>query len=224
MNFCKRILDCEKLIRYLYSRSDEMIEHDLTLDPVELHSQSYQNWKLLDKPMSEDKIRKLNISQISNTEPLYDKINNGPSTPNAKRVFNMLMCREECFKFHFTDENTDSPLAVYMTEILGFKIPPKRKEISYLPGRSVTLEMLCEAGSAFNYKKRGIIHGLKALISLEIIEAFEIRICNDRYEVTSIGKENTDNLPLHMYENLLYKLSIDGCINYINKGMNSCAE
>lgn len=219
----KRMYDCEKLMEYLYSKSNEEIENDLKLDPLALHSQSIRNWKLLDRQIDEDKLNKLNeynladIAILPDTDPLYIKVNTGTSTPNAKRIFNMMMCEQEDFNLTFNDENSNSPLIIYMTEILGVKAPQKRKSISYLPGRSITLEMLCNAGNTYNYSKKGIIHDLKSLISLEIIEAFELYKKNEQYDIAKISKEAINNTTFDMYDNWLYKLSLDGCINYIKK-------
>ncbi len=210
--------DCEGLLKYLNSRTNEDIENETAIETqdISVSRPAINNWKHLAKnKLSIARIEALrtnkaaNIAVFTDIESLCTKMNHDNSTPNAKRVFNMLVSDHEKLKFCITDDNKDTSLVKYMTGVLKVK-----NDVNYLPGRSVNLSMLCDFGKTLNtnYKKSGIIEGLKALVGLKLVEAFLVTETEDgQYKTEQVSKED-----ITADEKILYKLSIKGCTEYMN--------
>ena len=210
--------DCEALLKYLYSKTEEEIARETALanEDKTVTKTAIEHWKHLTKnKLSKARIKKLgNIVIFEGVERLCTKVEHGNSTPNAKRVFNMLISDSEKLKVYITDDNKDTPLEKYMKGVLNVKLNQRTKHtyVDYLPGRSVDLPMLCDFGKTLNanYKKSGIVEGLKVLVGLKLVEAFLVVETTDgQIKTEQLAKEDiTDN------ESILYKLSINGCIEY----------
>ncbi|MGN0622337.1 MAG: hypothetical protein ACI4JA_00135 [Oscillospiraceae bacterium] len=137
----------------------------------------------------------------------------------------MLISDSEKLKVHITDDNNkDTPLRKYMKGVLNVTLSPRTKYtyINYLPGRSVDLPMLCDFGKTLNanYKKSGIVEGLKVLVGLKLVEAFlVIETTDGQIKTEQLAKEDiTDD------ESILYKLSIKGCKEYTEKSAQDCTK
>ena len=211
--------DCEEFLKYLNSKTNEEIEEETAIITQEttVSLTAISNWKhLVKSKLSIARIEALrdkgvNITVLTDTdvENLCTKVNYDNSTPNAKRVFNMLISDDnEKLKLCITNENKDTPLVKYMTEVLKVK-----NYVNYLPGRSVDLSMLCDLAKTLNakYKKSGIVEGLKALVGLGLVEAFSIIKTKDsQYKTEQISSED-----IAVDKEIIYKLSIEGCAEYI---------
>lgn len=216
--------DCEELLKYLNSRTNEDIENETAIETqdISVSRPAINNWKHLAKnKLSIARIEALRINKAANiatftdVESLCTKIKHDNSTPNAKRVFKMLVSDNEKLKLCITDDNNHTSLVKYMTGVLKVK-----NDVNYLPGRSVDLSMLCDFGKTLNthYKKSGIIEGLKALVRLKLVEAFVVTETEDgQYTTEQVSKED-----ITADEKILYKLSIKGCIEYMNVNNENC--
>ncbi len=216
------LFDCEKLLKYLNSRTNEEIEQDTVLakGDTTVSNTVIGNWKHLKKGIEKARIEALNIAVFDDVEILCTKINQDSSTLNAKRVFNMLVRDyknySEKLKLYITDKNKDTPLVKYMTGILKVNVESmKNKSVDYLPGRSVDLSMLYECGQNLNtsYTKSGIVAGLKTLVGLKLVEAFRvIETANGYFDTKQLSKED-----IIKDDSILYRLSINGCAEYIKE-------
>lgn len=213
----------------MYSRNYDEIENETAIktQTITVSNTAINNWKRLAKnKLSIARIEALkankaaNIAVFTDVENLCNKVNHDNSTPNAKRVFNMLVSDHEKLKLYITNDNKDTPLVKYMTGVLNVKI--ENGYVNYLPGRSVDLSMLCDFGKTLNanYKKSGIAEGLKALVGLKLVEAFSVtKIKDGQYKTEQVSKEDiTED------EKILYRLSIKGCIEYTNESNQNCAK
>jgi len=218
----KAFFECDEFLKYLYSNTKVKIELDTA---IEKHSEVISDtalnyWKSL-KPNKIDikRIKALNdnkaarIAIFEDVERLCEIIKYDNSTPNAKRVFNMLISDNSKLKYKPSNAN-NTALANYMEHILKVN-----KDVNYLPGRSVDLSMLFDFGKEpvksfqSTYTKKGISEGLKALVGLGLVEAFtEIQTIPGVYETKLISKEK-----ITANGDILYRLSIKGCADYIKK-------
>lgn len=227
----EHIIDCEELLKYLYSRTEEQIgvETVLETDKCAVSDTAISKWKTLKTPMDKKRIQKLRDNKVDiadivkeNIYKLRDTIEADNSFPNAKKVFNMLFYKyddkfQEALKLDITDENADTPLTIYMTKLIGVE---EGESLPYLPGRSVTLKMLCDLAKAlnyikkYNYKKSGILSGLKYLVELELVEAFVVeKNADGGYAKRNMFKNEINETNA---DEMIFKLSIPGCIKYIN--------
>lgn len=212
------IYDCEEFLKYLNSRSNETIQNETA---VETHGSTasvpaINNWRhLVKNKLSQERINALNkrkiayIALFTDVNTLCDTVNLDNSTSNAKRVFNMLVSGDDEFKFCLTKDTMDTPLAKYMIGVLKVN-----NYVNYLPGRSVSLDMLYDFGKTLNanYTKSGIVNGLKVLLDVGLVEAFKVvEKGESQYEAEQVSREE---ISAHN-ENILYKVCIKGCIEYM---------
>lgn len=99
--------DCDELLKYLNSRTNEDIENETAIETKDSSASrpAINNWKQLAKnKLSIARIEALrtnkaaNIATFTDIESLCTKMNHDNSTPNAKRVFNMLVSDNEKLK------------------------------------------------------------------------------------------------------------------------------
>lgn len=226
--------DCEAFLKYLYNRENNaQIERETATENEDktVSDTAISNWKHLAKnKLSIARIEALNTKKVASialfkeVEKLCTEINLDNSTSNAKRVFNMLVSESDKLKLFITEGNKDTPLVKYMTGVLNVTVNSKTKNtyVNYLPGRSVDLPMLCAFGKTLNanYKKSGIVEGLKALVGLKLVEAFLVIETTDGHIKTEqVAKEDiTED------ERILYKLSIKGCTEYMKNSVRNCKK
>ena len=215
----KFIFECDEFLKYLYSNTYEQIQLDTALEKskTSISKTTLQKWKTFNmEHLDPERIDALNkgaakIAVFQDVERLCEMIKMDNSTPNAKRVFNMLISVDENLKYVYSDaENTS--LAKYMKQILNVK-----NDVNYLPGRSVDLSMLCNYGIKAENKakpiftRKGILAGLKALAGLGLVEAFKVVEAKpDVYETKPVLKED-----ITADEDIIFRLSIKGCADYI---------
>ena len=226
----EHIFDCEELLKYLYSRTKEKIQVETVheKDKATVDDRSIKFWKKLERSISKEHIQKLRDNKVDIADivkediyKLRDTIEADNSISNAKKVFKMLFYKyddkfQEALKLDITDENADTPLAIYVTRLISDEIT----NLPYLPGRSVTLKMLCDLAKAlnyiknYNYKKSGILSGLKYLVELELVEAFVVeKNADGGYAKRNMFKNEINETNA---DEMIFKLSIPGCIKYIN--------
>lgn len=221
----KFYFECDEFLKYLYSNEIEKVENDTAIDKWDatISKTTWQKWRALNiEHLDENRINALNekgsakIATFQDIERLCEIIKMDVSTPNAKRVFNMLISADPDLKYVASDKKTDAkktPLAMYMEHILNVD-----KSVYYLPGRSVDLSILCNYGKQAEriqprFKAKGILAGLKVLVGLGLVEAFEVVNPEpDVYEAKPILKED-----ITAHKNIIYRLSVKGCTNYIKK-------
>ena len=229
----KFFFDCDEFLKYLYNNKREKVQIDTAIDngDATISITTWRKWLALNiEHLDEERIDALNkngtakiaIFQEEDIESLCETIKMDASTPNAKRVFNMLISSDSNLKYVHSDGG-NTPLAKYMKYILNVN-----KDVYYLPGRSVDLSMLCHYGikteriasqndtvknNKPQFKEKGILAGLKALVGLGLVEAFKVvETKPDVYEADPVKKEE-----ITANEDIIYRLSMKGCADYMNK-------
>jgi len=184
-----RLIDAEELLTLVYSRSISVfqngIEHFYNGKKKGLSKRTIEKWRSLTEiPCNKnlDKIaeiakHKKTIEALTLSEVLLcinlssDSVLKG----NGKRVFTLMaLSDDECLY------SKSGNLYDYLVE--KCKQPPKSdyekngtKVFHYIPGRSVTVDMLVEAGKKYGYKKRGIEEGLNNLVDKGLVERIEYK-------------------------------------------------
>ena len=216
----KYIYDCDEILRYLNTNSNKQIQMDTSIETKDstVSVTAINNWRHLEKnKLSQEIINALNnkkilyIATFTNIDRLCNTVSLDNTTSNAKRVFNMLFSdNNKEFEFQLNQDTINTPLAKYMTVFLKVKCCC----VNYLPGRTVDLDSLYKYGKVLGakYTKSGIVAGLKVLVDAGLAEAFTV--------VEKNGILTTEQVPIEEIsarnENILYRLSINGCIEYTN--------
>lgn len=219
----KYIYDCEELLKYLNNESNETIQCDTAIATKDCTASvtAINNWRQLKKnSLSQKRIDALNknmqhIAYFTEIDKLCNIVSLDDTSSNAKRVLNMLFSSgDEEFEF-LRPEDIKTPLEKYMVGVLNVTSCC----VKYLPGRSVSLDMLYNFGKTLNarYTKPGIARGLKALVEAGLVEAFKvievIEKSETKYATKSVSKEE-----IFAYaDEILYKINIAGCIEYYKK-------
>lgn len=217
----KYIYDCEELLKYLNNESNETIQCDTAIatEGSTVTVTAINNWRQLKKnSLYQKRIDVLNnksnlsIASFTEIDKLCNTVNLDNTISNARRVFNMFFSGDEEFEF-LRPEDIKTPLEKYMVGVLNVS----SCRVEYLPGRSVSLDMLYNFGKTLNarYTKPGIARGLKALVEAGLVEAFKvievIEKSETKYMTESVSKEE-----ISVYANeILYKINITGCIEYL---------
>ena len=127
--------DCEALLKYLYSKTKEEIECETALanEDKAVTKDAIRYRKQLERRCKKARIETLNdnhlasIALFEDVESLCAKVEHGNSTPNAKRVFNMLISDSEKLRVYISDDNNDTPLEKYMKGVLNVTLAPRTK-------------------------------------------------------------------------------------------------
>ena len=214
----KYIYDCDEILRYLNTNSNKQIQMDTAVETKDstVSVTAINNWRHLEKnKLSQEIINALNnrkilyIATFTDIDRLCNTVSLDNTTSNAKRVFNMLFSdNNKEFEFQLNQDTINTPMAKYMTGFLKVKCC----FVNYLPGRSVTLDMLYNFGKTLDakYTKSGIVAGLKVLVDAGLAEAFKVI---EKSGIQTTEQVSREEISAHN-ENILYKLSIKGCIEY----------
>jgi len=113
----KFYFECDEFLKYLYSNEIEKVENDTAIDKWDatISKTTWQKWRALNiEHLDEKRINALNekgsakIATFQDIERLCEIIKMDVSTPNAKRVFNMLISADPDLKYVASDEKTDA--------------------------------------------------------------------------------------------------------------------
>lgn len=221
----KYIYDCEELLKYLNNESNEKIQEDTAIAAKTITASvtAINNWRQLKKnSLCQKRIDALNnraglsIASFTEIDKLCNTVSLDNTSSNSKRIFFIFFSANEEFEFR-RPEDIKTPLEKYMVGVLNVTSCC----VKYLPGRSVSLDMLYNFGKTLNarYTKPGIARGLKALVEAGLVEAFKvievIEKSETKYKVEPVSKEEISAYA----DEILYKINIAGCKEYYKKSL-----
>ena len=174
-----RVLDAENFLEMVYSKSISYfcnnIKHYYRDEEKGIGKRSVERWRSLHEIPAQkyiDSLREKTRIAIDDPLSISDvllKVNltkDNQISSNGKKVFNLMaLCDDKCL------DCSGGELYEYL--IKRCKMTPKSyntenevaKVFGYIPCRSVTVEMLVNAGKKYGYNEDGIIKGLDNLVA-----------------------------------------------------------